>query len=51
MTLAFIGYGQIIITVVVPTAIIFFIGFFIGRKSGYIKRVKEVEKQNSDTQK
>ncbi len=40
-----IGPMQIVLVLIVPFGI-FLLGFFIGKKSGYIKRVKETEKQN-----
>ena len=46
--LQFIGGPQLIILLIVPIAfiIVFTIGFYIGKKSGYIKRIKETENQN-----
>jgi hypothetical protein len=40
-----IGAPQIILVLLVPVGI-FLLGFFVGKKSGYIKRVKETENQN-----
>ena len=40
-----IGPFQIILVLIVPVGI-FLLGFFIGKKSGYIKRVKETENLN-----
>ncbi len=40
-----IGPIQVILILIVPIGI-FFLGYIVGRKSGYIKRVKETEKQN-----
>lgn len=38
-----IGPIQIVLVLIIPFGI-FFLGYAIGRKSGYIKRVKEAEK-------
>lgn len=46
MNLAMIGPYQIILVLAVPV-VIFFLGFFVGKKVGYINRVKEEEKKNS----
>ncbi|GGD29190.1 hypothetical protein GCM10011368_33980 [Hyunsoonleella pacifica] len=43
-----IGPSQLILVLVVPV-VIFLLGFFIGKKSGYIKRVKETENRNNKT--
>lgn len=40
-----IGPIQIILVLIIPVGI-FLLGFFMGRKSGYIKRVKEAENQD-----
>ncbi|AOR29350.1 hypothetical protein FORMB_23320 [Formosa sp. Hel1_33_131] len=40
-----IGAIQLILVLIVPIGI-FLLGFSIGKKSGYIKRVKETENQN-----
>lgn len=40
-----IGAIQLILVLIVPIGI-FLLGFFIGKKSGYLKRVKEIENQN-----
>jgi hypothetical protein len=45
MTSLMIGAPQIILVLLVPVGI-FLLGFFVGKKSGYIKRVKETENQN-----
>ncbi|GAA4241496.1 MULTISPECIES: hypothetical protein [Winogradskyella] len=45
MTSLMIGPFQIILVLIVPVGI-FLLGFFIGKKSGYIKRVKETENLN-----
>ncbi|WP_443632967.1 hypothetical protein ABXT64_10930 [Candidatus Marifrigoribacter sp. Uisw_064] len=45
MTSLMIGPFQIILLLLVPVGI-FLLGFFVGKKSGYIKRVKETENQN-----
>lgn len=37
-----IGPIQIILVLLVPVGI-FLLGFFLGKKSGYIKRIKETE--------
>ncbi|RIA09189.1 hypothetical protein OE09_1018 [Flavobacteriaceae bacterium MAR_2010_72] len=42
-----IGAAQVILIILVPVAI-FFLGYSSGKKAGYIKRVKESEKQNSN---
>ena len=44
MTLAAIGPIQTLLFLVVPV-LIFMLGYFYGRKSGYIKRVKEEEEK------
>ena len=41
--LGVIGALQIIIVLIIPIAI-FLLGYYIGKKSGYIKRVKEEKK-------
>jgi hypothetical protein len=41
-----IGPVQIILVSIVVPVGIFLLGFSIGKKSGYIKRVKETEEQN-----
>ena len=38
-----IGAPQLILIFLIPIAI-FFIGYYFGKKAGYIKRVKETEK-------
>ena len=45
MTSLMIGPFQIILVLIVPVGI-FLLGFFIGKKSGYIKRIKETENLN-----
>ena len=40
-----IGPIQLILVSIVPVGI-FLLGFLVGKKSGYIKRVKETENQN-----
>jgi len=40
------GQDQIILVSIVVPVGIFLLGFSIGKKSGYIKRVKETEEQN-----
>ncbi len=39
-----IGAPQVILILLIPVAI-FFLGFVVGKKAGYIKRVKETENQ------
>ena len=43
MTLGVIGPIQLIIILIIPIIVVFFIGYKIGQKSGYTKRVKEQE--------
>tara|TARA_B110000977_G_C11053617_1_gene483233 strand:+ start:494 stop:640 length:147 start_codon:yes stop_codon:yes gene_type:complete len=43
-----IGIVQIILILIVPIGIFLF-GFFIGKKSGYLKRIKETENRNKQT--
>ncbi len=45
MNTLLIGPIQVILILIVPVGI-FLLGFFIGKKSGYIKRIKETENQN-----
>jgi len=45
MNTLMIGAPQLILVLIVPVGI-FLLGFFIGKKSGYIKRIKETESQN-----
>ena len=40
-----IGPFQLIIVLIFPVGI-FLLGYYVGKKSGYIKRVKETENQN-----
>jgi hypothetical protein len=42
MTLAMIGPWQFIL-ILLPVLGIFFLGYYMGKKAGYIKRVKEME--------
>ena len=42
-----IGAPQVILIVLVPIAI-FFLGHSVGKKAGYIKRVKETEKRKPE---
>ncbi|WP_431160134.1 hypothetical protein [Flagellimonas beolgyonensis] len=44
MYLAMIGPWQLFISLVLPFGIFMF-GYFVGKKAGYIKRVKEEEAQ------
>ena len=37
-----IGAPQVILIVLIPVSI-FFLGYFFGKKAGYIKRIKETE--------
>jgi Tfp pilus assembly protein PilO len=37
-----IGAPQVILIVLIPIAI-FYLGYFFGKKAGYIKRIKETE--------
>lgn len=39
-----IGPVEIVLVLLIPVGI-FLLGFFVGKKAGYIKRVKETEKQ------
>ncbi len=41
-----IGAWQVIIIGIVPLILIFIIGFAIGKKAGYIKRIREVERRD-----
>ncbi|MFT5601705.1 MAG: hypothetical protein ACI9N1_001953 [Flavobacteriales bacterium] len=41
-----IAIGPIVITVLIAVIAIFLLGYFLGKKSGYIKRLKETENQN-----
>ncbi len=43
MTLGVIGPIQLIIILIIPIIVVVFIGYKIGQKSGYIKRVREEE--------
>lgn len=45
MYLAMIGPWQILISLILPIGIFAF-GYFVGKKAGYIKRVKEEEQRN-----
>lgn len=45
MILGVVGPIQLILILIVPAGI-FLLGFLIGKKSGYIKRVKETENLN-----
>ncbi|MFC4634423.1 hypothetical protein ACFO3O_10925 [Dokdonia ponticola] len=45
MILGIVGPFQLILLLLIPAGI-FFLGFFLGKKSGYIKRIKETEKQH-----
>lgn len=45
MYLGILGPFQLIILLIIPIGI-FLLGFFLGKKSGYLKRVKETENQN-----
>lgn len=40
-----VGPFQIILVLLVPVGI-FFLGYLLGKKAGYIKRIKETEKNN-----
>jgi len=40
-----IGPFQIILVLLIPVGI-FLLGFYLGKKSGYLKRIKETENQN-----
>jgi hypothetical protein len=42
--LQFIGGPQLLLILLVPIGI-FILGFYMGKKSGYIKRLKETENQ------
>ena len=42
-SLVVIGAPQVILILMVPVAI-FFLGYIFGKKSGYIKRTKEIER-------
>ena len=42
--LQFIGGPQLLLMLIVPIGI-FILGFYMGKKSGYIKRLKETESQ------
>jgi len=44
--LQFIGGAQLLIMLIVPIGI-FILGFYMGKKSGYIKRLKETENQEN----
>jgi hypothetical protein len=46
MYIAAIGPIQIILVSIIIPVGIFLIGFFVGKKVGYIKRVKETENRN-----
>tara|TARA_R110000868_G_scaffold354220_1_gene615531 strand:+ start:37 stop:177 length:141 start_codon:yes stop_codon:yes gene_type:complete len=45
MILGMVGPIQLILLLLVPVGI-FLLGFYLGKKAGYIKRVKEVENLN-----
>jgi hypothetical protein len=45
MILGMFGPFQLLLLLIVPVGI-FLLGFFFGKKSGYIKRIKETEKQH-----
>jgi Tfp pilus assembly protein PilO len=38
-----IGAPQLVLILLIPVAI-FFLGYYFGKKAGYLKRVKETEK-------
>ena len=40
-----IGPAQLVFVLIIPIGF-FLLGYFIGKKSGYIKRVKETENKN-----
>ena len=43
MTLAILGPWQMIVVSLVFPVLIFMLGYYVGKKAGYIKRVKEEE--------
>lgn len=45
MILGVVGPFQLILLLIIPIGI-FLLGYFLGKKSGYIKRIKETEKQH-----
>lgn len=44
-TLGVIGPIQIVLILIIPIIVVFFIGYKIGQKSGYSQRVKEQNKR------
>ncbi|SFI55431.1 hypothetical protein [Olleya namhaensis] len=46
MILGMLGPIQLILMLIVPVGI-FLLGFFLGKKSGYIKRVRETENKSN----
>ncbi len=40
-----IGPVQIILVLLIPIGL-FLLGFYLGKKSGYLKKIKEIDKQN-----
>ena len=46
ITLGMVGPFQLILLLLIPVGI-FLLGYFLGKKSGYIKRIKETEKKHN----